>query len=224
MTPASSSSSSKTESSRSSESTQTSREEIRSKTATPKSESEEYPSSQSVNMNIPLQEPDVIASTKLAHSKTTDNILSNRPIPPPRIKRKNTATKEQLLANTKPLSSSTDNIRSKFEDIKVTRSDSATQLKLVMPTTSSSIDAPEKPQEQQVSYSPGTIRDAITRELENSFAKAATSTPITTITKAQISGSMSRISHSLGNSASSVNVKPSPSNSAKSNSAPARVR
>jgi WD repeat-containing protein 44 len=33
-------------------------------------------------------EPDVIASTKLAHSKTTDSLTISRPEPPPRRKKK----------------------------------------------------------------------------------------------------------------------------------------
>lgn len=33
-------------------------------------------------------EPDVIASTKLAHSKTTDSLISSGPIAPPRKKKK----------------------------------------------------------------------------------------------------------------------------------------
>ncbi|XP_073814597.1 WD repeat-containing protein 44 isoform X2 [Musca autumnalis] len=37
---------------------------------------------------VTLQEPDVIASTKLAHSKTTDSITSSGPIAPPRRKKK----------------------------------------------------------------------------------------------------------------------------------------
>ncbi|XP_063706833.1 WD repeat-containing protein 44 isoform X4 [Culicoides brevitarsis] len=250
-TPASSSStssSSKTDTSRSStDSTQTSREEIRSKTATPKSEIDEYPS------NMPLQEPDVIASTKLAHSKTTDSIITNRPIPPPRQKRRGTtANKDQLASSiNKPLSSSTENV-STLPKVhpKVVRSDSATQLKLVMPpptqnteslpettpqTTTTSTKTETDNAAQAIPCSPGTI-DAIQRELENSFAKAATSTPNPGSFAAFKQGSIARISHSLGNSTNSVAIgqqqpkempryptKPSPSNSAKSNSAPARV-
>lgn len=36
-----------------------------------------------------LQEPDVIASTKLAHSKTTDSITASGPVAPPRRKKRN---------------------------------------------------------------------------------------------------------------------------------------
>lgn len=256
-TPASSSStssSSKTDTSRSStDSTQTSREEIRSKTATPKSEIDEYPVPLT---NMPLQEPDVIASTKLAHSKTTDSIITNRPVPPPRQKRRGTANKDQLASSiSKPLSSSTENVSTVPKvHPKVTRSDSATQLKLVMPpsnavsaissttTTTQSRDTKMNEDLQQaIPCSPGTI-DAIQRELENSFAKAATSTPNAASFAAFKQSSIARISHSLGNSVTSVavtqqtqhqqqpqvfahpNSKPSPSNSAKSNSAPARVR
>uniref|UniRef100_A0A336MBB5 CSON013099 protein n=1 Tax=Culicoides sonorensis TaxID=179676 RepID=A0A336MBB5_CULSO len=261
-TPASSSStssSSKTDTSRSStDSTQTSREEIRSKTATPKSEIDEYP--MPLTMNVPLQEPDVIASTKLAHSKTTDSIITNRPVPPPRQKRRGTANKDQLASSiNKPLSSSTENVSTlPKEHPKVTRSDSETQLKLVMPssnvtttsstssstsTTQSSVSSEEKTKKEieqtPIPCSPGTI-NAIQRELENSFSKATTSTP--NPVGPYKHGSITRISHSLGNSVNSVavqqlqqyqltqqapfvypNAKPSPSNSAKSNSAPARA-
>lgn len=41
-----------------------------------------------MNMNFPLQEPDVIASTKLAHSKTTDSLTCSGPVAPPRRKKK----------------------------------------------------------------------------------------------------------------------------------------
>lgn len=200
----------------------------------------------------------MIASTKLAHSKTTDSIITNRPVPPPRQKRRGTANKDQLASSIKkPLSSSTENVSTvPKEHPKVARSDSATQLKLVMPpsnpvttttvgTTTSqqhpvSRDSKATGEQQQMPCSPGTI-DAIQRELENSFAKATTSTPNPGSFAAFKQGSIARISHSLGNSANSVAIsqqhhqqqqqafvhphaKPSPSNSAKSNSAPARVR
>ncbi|XP_037891718.1 uncharacterized protein LOC119638783 [Glossina fuscipes] len=42
----------------------------------------------STENKVVLQEPDVIASTKLAHSKTTDSITSSGPIAPPRRKKK----------------------------------------------------------------------------------------------------------------------------------------
>lgn len=41
----------------------------------------------SASTGIMLQEPDVIASTKLAQSKTTDSITSSGPVAPPRRKR-----------------------------------------------------------------------------------------------------------------------------------------
>lgn len=128
----------------------------------------------------------------------------------------------------------------------IARSDSATQLKLVMPpaspvTSQTSVNRECVKTNEAIACSPGTI-DAIQRELENSFAKAATSTPNPgSIAAAFKQSAIARISHSLGNSANSVAVsqqqqqhqqqvfvhplpKPSPSNSAKSNSAPARVR
>lgn len=212
----------------------TSREELRSKTATPKSEIDDY---QAPAANVPLQEPDVIASTKLAHSKTTDNILANKPVPPPRLKRKPTKDSMKHTSTlTKTTSSSTENISQTDKVAQLQRSDSASQLKLVTtPSSSNGLAAaavaapsnlPPTPASTPVAGpvpSPKTL-ESITRELESSIAQATTApTPTVETDKKTVTGSMSRISYSLGNSSSSIIVRPSPSNSAKSNSAPARV-
>lgn len=195
----------------------TSHEELRSKSVTPRYEIEEY---QPPPANVPLQEPDVIASTKL---KTVQE--NKQPVPPPRLKRKPTRDRIDLKA---VRSTSQERLPStELEHIQpLQRSDSGAKLKLFMPSTSSSLAATE---EAVLAFpSPNTL-DAITRELENSFAKV---TPTASTPDAKVAARMSRISYSLGNSTNSMNaatavgsaaVRPSPSNSAKSNSAPARV-
>lgn len=122
---------------------------------------------------------------------------------------------------TKTISSSTENLSKTSKVAQLQRSDSATQLKL--PSTSVALESTVP------MPSPNTL-ESITRELESSFATARFTPATTAFTSAVVegdkkmaTGSMSRISYSLGNSTSSVNVKPSPSNSGKSNSAPARV-
>ncbi|XP_058824445.1 WD repeat-containing protein 44 isoform X2 [Topomyia yanbarensis] len=187
-----------------------------------------------LNMNVPLQEPDVIASTKLAHSKTTDSLTCSGPIAPPRRKKK-----------TRKLSSSSSEQFNMNEGLKLPPADSSsTELTVKLPpaqqpcstgrssecsTNSGSVDTTRVPP------SPATL-ESITREIESSFKDAANafSNGSSTIgggcldtnngePRKLLVGSMTRISNSLGNSSISVNSKPSPSNSVKSNSAPARV-
>lgn len=151
-----------------------------------------------------LQEPDVIASTKLAHSKTTDSLTSSGPIAPPRRKKKSSAktistTSIEQVSCTESLPSSTES-----------------KLKLCValppPTASNDPCAVSLP-------SPATKAiETLTREIENSFVGSSSSN-----SRTEIGGSMSRICQSLGNSSTSVYSKPSPSNSSKSNSAPGRA-
>lgn len=161
-------------------------------------------------------EPDVIASAKLAHSKTTDNLISSGPVRPPRRRKKleKSATANILV----------------------------TPLTVSLPST---MDRSDENTNITAIPSPNTL-EHITREIENSFeeaaaaAVAATTASTTTLTasmsgagtsasgndrKPILGGSLSRIPHSLGDSSTSVNssVKRSPSNSIKSNSAPSRV-
>ncbi|KAJ6639179.1 WD repeat-containing protein 44 [Pseudolycoriella hygida] len=154
--------------------------------------------------NIIFQEPDVIASTKLAHSKTTDSLTSTGPIAPPRRKKK-----------TRKLSTSSSEQFNMNEGFKLPPLENEEKLVVQLPTTKH--DATNTTETTSL-VSPATAAiESLTREIENSFTEATQSL------KSQSSGSMGRISHSLGNSSTSVYSKPSPSNSSKSNSAPGRV-
>lgn len=171
-----------------------------------------------------LTEPDVIASTKLAHSKTTDSLTSTGPIAPPRRKKRirklSTSSSEQFNMN---------------EGFKLPPLENKSLLKLnvIMPppsttvvltvTTATAITTATATGGQDAGLSsPATAAiESITREIENSFTEA-TADP-TVKAPSSRGGSMNRICHSLGNSSTSVYSKPSPSNSSKSNSAPGRV-
>lgn len=145
------------------------------------------------NKPLILQEPDVIASTKLAHSKTTDSLTLSGPVAPPRRKKKprniSTSSSEQFNMN---------------EGMKLLPIESDSDTKSIQ-----SVKNVQK------------FRDDLLRELEASWNEAAKQPPNV---RPVANSSMCRISHSLGNSSTSVYSKPSPSNSAKSNSAPGRVR
>lgn len=152
-------------------------------------------------MTFHFIEPDVIASTKLGHSKTTDSVTSSGPIAPPRRKKKS-------VKNT-PTTSSTKS------DSCTESSPSSTESKLKL-----SVALPPASNECAVSLpSPATKAiETLTREIENSFIGSSSSN-----SRTEIGGSMSRICQSLGNSSTSVYSKPSPSNSSKSSSAPGRA-
>lgn len=142
----------------------------------------------------------MIASTKLAHSKTTDSLTSSGPIAPPRRKKKSIKT---ISSNS-------------IEQVSCTESSpSSTESKLKL-----SVALPPASSECAVSLpSPATKAiETLTREIENSFVGSSSST-----SRTEFGGSMSRICQSLGNSSTSVYSKPSPSNSSKSNSAPGRA-
>lgn len=190
-----------------------------------------------MNMNVPLQEPDVIASTKLAHSKTTDSLTCSGPIAPPRRKKK-----------TRKLSSSSSEQFNMNEGLKLPPADSSSsELVVKLPTNSQpaierssetvSVLSTTMPSDSQPLPSPDTL-ESITRQIENTFkgevcALASKGPVLSGIAAAPtgdlseprklLTGSMGRIPKSLANSSTSVNSKPSPSNSVKSNSAPARV-
>ncbi|XP_055848961.1 WD repeat-containing protein 44 isoform X3 [Episyrphus balteatus] len=149
---------------------------------------------------IILQEPDVIASTKLAHSKTTDSITSSGPIAPPRRKKK-----------PRKISSSSSEQFNMNEGLRLPPADDDDDTISIK-----SVKDVQK------------LREDIVKAIENSWNEnssittaASNSRPVTTTAAG---GTINRISHSLGNSSTSVYSKPSPSNSAKSNSAPGRVR
>ncbi|XP_017092211.2 WD repeat-containing protein 44 [Drosophila bipectinata] len=167
---------------------------------------------------IMLQEPDVIASTKLAQSKTTDSITSSGPVAPPRRKKKSrnfsTSSSEHyglVPADTEDTDSDTRSVKSvqkmcddilEFEGNDVNTSASTNTL------TCSSTNT-------IVSASASITAVSTSLPPPNTIQMRTMATSVT------ISGS--KPSHSLGSSATSVHSKPSPSNSGKSNSAPGRV-
>lgn len=148
-------------------------------------------------------EPDVIASTKLTHSKTTDSIISSGPIAPPRRKKK----------SRKMSASSSEQIN--YNELSLPSNETKLKLSVALPPSI----ADKNLCENASLPSPATKAiETLTREIENSFIESSSSG-----SRAAIGGSMGRICQSLGNSSTSVYSKPSPSNSSKSNSAPGRV-
>uniref|UniRef100_A0A1B0CE02 WD repeat-containing protein 44 n=1 Tax=Lutzomyia longipalpis TaxID=7200 RepID=A0A1B0CE02_LUTLO len=139
---------------------------------------------------ISLQEPDVIASTKLAHSKTTDSMSMSGPIAPPRRKKKG-----------RKLSSSSSEQFNLNEGLKLPPNDT------------------HQPAENMVA---GHEQVEGQRESADGDTNVVQETP-TSAKRPPHLGSIGRISQSLGSSSPSVYSKASPSNSAKSNSAPGRV-
>lgn len=177
--------------------------------------------------NIKLQEPDVIASTKLAHSKTTDSISLSGPIPPSRPPRKNKNKSRKLSASSseqfnmnqgmKLLPIDTDIAEFKQPKIPINKTASVKSVKEVA---------------QQIRYDLDQDFDSSLTESCETIKQSEVTTTTTSVIKAPTTHSfinntnnpVTRISQSLGNSSCSVYTKPSPSNSAKSNSAPGRVR
>lgn len=205
---------------------------------------------------IILQEPDVIASTKLAQSKTTDSITLSGPIAPPRRKKKSrrisSSSSEQFNMNEGMRlppgdmdddDSDTRSVKS-VKDVQKLRDDLAKEIEnswnetCSLPRGNMSVIAGGIPgniySTHSMSGAVGGIGIASSSNVSSStstiVAASAASLPHTStcntrpVTTAALGGSINRISHSLGNSSTSVYSKPSPSNSAKSNSAPGRVR
>lgn len=226
-----------------------------------------------------LTEPDVIASTKFAHSKTTDSLKTSAiqapagPVAPPRLKKKGRklsgTASEQFQPNESQLNAAAANRARPFADSVSLKLDlnlanqqklhaqppiaATTQITTTTATAaitrSSSGDTTPPLQHQPPNHlslsSPATAAIAsLTRDIENSFTEstpsslkhppfaiASTSASTSSVSSSAAanhnihgSGGMPRVSHSLGNSVTSVYApKPSPSNSAKSNSAPGRV-
>ncbi|XP_032596408.1 WD repeat-containing protein 44 isoform X2 [Drosophila grimshawi] len=182
-----------------------------------------------------LQEPDVIASTKLAHSKTTDSITSSGPVAPPRRKKKSrkfsSSSSEQFNMNEGmqvPAGGDTEDTDSDTRSVQSVR-DVQQQLRddIVKQFENSLNDVSAK-------ASSNTLTCSSTSTIVSASASTATTTPSSLIQMASTSqacfvrpvsaaGIVLKPSHSLGNSSTSVYSKPSPSNSAKSNSAPGRV-
>ncbi|XP_022210924.2 WD repeat-containing protein 44 [Drosophila obscura] len=190
---------------------------------------ESVPVQASAAVGIMLQEPDVIASTKLAQSKTTDSITSCGPVAPPRRKKKSRHFS----------SSSSDqfNMTDRPTDAEDTDSDTR--------SVRSVRDAQQKLRDDFVLEFESSLNDANTSASSNTLTCSSTNTIVSATTTATPSSlaqmpsmsamhirpmlatsaiaALSKPSHSLGSSSTSVYSKPSPSNSAKSNSAPGRV-
>lgn len=179
-------------------------------------------------------EPDVIASTKLAHSKTTDNVTTAGPVAPPRRKKKHrklsSSSSEQFNMNQ---SMSLPPLDTQSMTTSSTTITSAAAVSSTMTTLLTPLDVSIKSIANDVVTSPSSPATAaiesLNRDIENSFndAKYSNTNTVTATTATSsrngVGGSMGRICHSLGNSSTSVYSKPSPSNSSKSNSAPGRV-
>lgn len=142
----------------------------------------------------------MIASTKLAHSKTGDSILTGGPIAPPRRKKKISKTptpslNEESSAGSSPL---LNECKLKVNIALPLDLNECTDTLLSTPTTKAI--------------------ETLSRAIENSFSDATRPD-----LSSDASSSMNRICQSLGNSSTSVYSKPSPSNSSKSSTAPDRV-
>ncbi|KAH8383300.1 hypothetical protein KR009_007942 [Drosophila setifemur] len=173
--------------------------------------------------SIMLQEPDVIASTKLAQSKTTDSITSSGPIAPPRTKKKN---KTRNLSN-----SSSEHFSLPAGDAEDTDSDTRSVKSVQKLRDDFVMDFESSLNDATTSASTNTLTCSSTNTIVSASASttaASSSLPLTSAIQmrnmvASVSISGPKPSHSLGSSSTSVHSKPSPSNSGKSNSAPGRA-
>lgn len=175
---------------------------------------------------IVLQEPDVIASTKLAHSKTTDSISLSGPIPPSRPPRKNKSKARKLSSSSSEQFNMNEGLKLLPIDTDIDFKQSL-QNKQKIPITKTASVKSVKEVAQQIRYDLDNDTTSLTESSET-IKQAETSVPDkvpSTLSFVQSTKNpITRISQSLGNSSCSVYSKPSPSNSAKSNSAPGRVR
>ncbi|KAG5671766.1 hypothetical protein PVAND_001944 [Polypedilum vanderplanki] len=199
---------------------------------------------------IILQEPDVIASTKLAHSKTTDSITSagsvaqnqnnqaqqQQPIAPPRFKRKktrlgsNSSEHQSIIADASFKLPPSDKLSNVFQQPPtVVTAPTVTTSSLTVPMSTTTADSFSNNTQSndnieatsRILPSPATLH-AITREIENSF-KESSDSPTTSIGSPTPSN-ISRFTGSLNKISTNQQYhKPSPSNSVKSSSAPGRV-
>ncbi|XP_070142965.1 WD repeat-containing protein 44 isoform X2 [Drosophila kikkawai] len=147
---------------------------------------------------IMLQEPDVIASTKLAQSKTTDSITSSGPVAPPRRKKNSRNFSNSSSSEPQADNEDTDS------DTRSVKSVQASNTTLTCSSTNTIVSA-----------------SASTTAASSSLPSTSAIHMRNLASSVTISGPKS--SQSLGSSSTSVHSKPSPSNSAKSNSAPGRV-
>ncbi|KAH8363231.1 hypothetical protein KR084_007375 [Drosophila pseudotakahashii] len=169
---------------------------------------------------IMLQEPDVIASTKLAQSKTTDSITSSGPVAPPRRKKK---SRNCSISSSDQYSLPPADNEDTDSDTRSVKSVQGLQQKL-REFESSLNDA-------TTSASNNTLTCSSTNTIVSTSASttgASSSMPSTSAIHMRPMASSVTIAgakptQSLGSSSTSVHSKPSPSNSAKSNSAPGRV-
>lgn len=151
-----------------------------------------------------ILEPDVIASTKLTHSKTTDSLTLSGPVAPPRRKkkpRKMSASSSEQIA---------------FGEIPAPPEECKLKLFVALPPDNKNNTT--FPDNKSLPSPATKAIETLTREIENSFVDPSNNEAST-----NIDSSIGRVCQSLGNSSTSVYSKPSPSNSSKSNSAPARV-
>lgn len=172
-----------------------------------------------------LQEPDVIASTKLAQSKTTDSITSSGPVAPPRRKKKSrncsiSSSDQYSLppADNEDTDSDTRSVKSvqglqqklrddfvmEFESSLNNATSSASNITLTCSSTNTVVSA-----SASTSAASSSLPSTIAIHMRPMVASVTIAGP--------------KLTQSLGSSSTSVHSKPSPSNSAKSNSAPARV-
>ncbi|KAI8045173.1 hypothetical protein M5D96_001352 [Drosophila gunungcola] len=170
---------------------------------------------------IMLQEPDVIASTKLAQSKTTDSITLSGPVAPPRRKKK---SRNCSISSSDQYSLPAADNEDTDSDTRSVKSVQGLQQKLrddfVMEFESSLNDA-------TTSASSNTLTCSSTKTIvsaSTSTAAASSSMPTTSAIHMRTMAASFTVSgpkptQSLGSSSTSVHSKPSPSNSAKSNSA-----
>ncbi|XP_030370197.1 WD repeat-containing protein 44 isoform X2 [Scaptodrosophila lebanonensis] len=180
---------------------------------------------------IILQEPDVIASTKLAHSKTTDSITSSGPVAPPRRKKKSrkfsSSSSEQFNMNEgmRLPPGDTEDTDSDTRSVKSVRDVQQNLRDLIVKEFESTLNDATASTNTLTCSSTSTIvsASAATTTPPPPAQIAVTSSLVRPVVTSGPSGSINKASHSLGNSSTSVYSKPSPSNSAKSNSAPGRV-
>ncbi|XP_017076376.2 WD repeat-containing protein 44 isoform X2 [Drosophila eugracilis] len=174
---------------------------------------------------IMLQEPDVIASTKLAQSKTTDSITSSGPVAPPRRKKK---SRNCSISSSDQYSLPPADNEDTDSDTRSVKSVQGLQQKLrddfVIEFESSLNDA-------TASASSNTLTCSSTNTIVSALASTTTASSSMPSTSAihmrpnmnSVTMAGAKPTQSLGSSSTSVHSKPSPSNSGKSNSAPGRV-
>ncbi|XP_017041844.1 WD repeat-containing protein 44 isoform X2 [Drosophila ficusphila] len=169
---------------------------------------------------IILQEPDVIASTKLAQSKTTDSITSSGPVAPPRRKKK---SRNCSISSSDQYSLPPGDNEDTDSDTRSVKSVQGLQQKL-REFGSSLNDATTSASSNTLTCSStNTIvsASASTTAASSSIPTTSTIHKLTMLASVTIAGP--KPPQSLGSSSTSVHSKPSPSNSGKSNSAPGRV-